>query len=467
MTLFAPDGTPEKILIVGAGAVATAIAKTLTLEWPELDLAKQVVVVAKDGNFGELYKLGIPFQQIELTPDNLYQTLTEYKGVTILLNLAVEVSSFLLVTYCRAKNILYLDTCVEPTAGSYGKEGYSNAELRNAILDMNSTFKEHPTAVIAHGANPGLISHFVKWALGVVAHQKSIPTGILLEEGYAGVAKYLGLVAIQLAENDTQDLLSNQPSNIHEELEKGTLFVNSWSGPGFIAEGWQQPIEIALGTYDKALMAMENWEELKDGVYSIKGRKGFTTYADSWCPTATPVAKDEYATYAGMVIPHHEVASIHNFLKTADYSPTVYYVYKPSAAASKSTQTITKVGGWMPTDYLVPDQAYSGHDTLGVRLIFKEGPALWVGVQTSVDSGSSLPIGNATMLQVVGGIYGAMHWMRKNRWMGIVEAEDLPTNEVITIASTYMGVLHNYWHDVCAEHVGIGAFFHKHHLSGV
>ena len=41
----------------------------------------------------------------------------------------------------------------------------SNYALRETMLKLVPKYRGGPTAVIAHGANPGLVSHFVKQAL--------------------------------------------------------------------------------------------------------------------------------------------------------------------------------------------------------------------------------------------------------------------------------------------------------------
>ena len=73
-----------------------------------------------------------------------------------------------LVKYCRDNDILYLDTCIEPWAGYYTDstippERRSNYALRQSVLDLRAELgTPGPTAIMAHGANPGLVNHFVK-----------------------------------------------------------------------------------------------------------------------------------------------------------------------------------------------------------------------------------------------------------------------------------------------------------------
>ena len=87
-----------------------------------------------------------------------------------LLNVSVDVSSLALIEFCQARGALYLDTCIEPWPGGYTDPNLppsarSNYALRESALDLRRRTPDGPTAVITHGANPGLVSHFVKQAL--------------------------------------------------------------------------------------------------------------------------------------------------------------------------------------------------------------------------------------------------------------------------------------------------------------
>ena len=98
--------------------------------------------------------------------------------------------------------------------------------------------------MIAHGANPGLVSHFVKKALVNLA--KDTGMGVVkptTREGWGELARDLGVKVIHIAERDTQ--VSKKPKKVGE-------FVNTWSIDGFVSEG-SQPAEMGWGTHEKDL----------------------------------------------------------------------------------------------------------------------------------------------------------------------------------------------------------------------
>jgi homospermidine synthase len=76
------------------------------------------------------------------------------------------------MTWCNANKVMYLDTVVEPWGGDGGyfdtsltPSQRSNYAQREQMLAIREKFgKTATTALTTHGANPGLVSHFVKKA---------------------------------------------------------------------------------------------------------------------------------------------------------------------------------------------------------------------------------------------------------------------------------------------------------------
>src|SRR5436190_1273238 len=73
----------------------------------------------------------------------------------------------------------------------------SNYALRESALALRSRYSRGPTAVLTHGANPGLVSHFVKQALSDVARGSRVnganPAG---RADWARLAERLGVKVI-------------------------------------------------------------------------------------------------------------------------------------------------------------------------------------------------------------------------------------------------------------------------------
>ena len=70
--------------------------------------------------------------------------------------------------------------CIEPWGGGYfdrslSPAARSNYALRESMLQLRRELGRGPTAVIAQGANPGLVSQFVKEAVLIVARDTGLP----------------------------------------------------------------------------------------------------------------------------------------------------------------------------------------------------------------------------------------------------------------------------------------------------
>jgi len=116
------------------------------------------------------------------------------------------------------------------------------------LLELSRDWKDAPTAVIDHGANPGLISHFVKEALLDIAariifdkkasvQDEEEITQLAKDRDFPRLAKKLGIKVIHCSERDTQ--IANRPKEVNE-------FVGTWSIEGLREEG-TAPAEIGWG----------------------------------------------------------------------------------------------------------------------------------------------------------------------------------------------------------------------------
>src|SRR5712691_8446087 len=199
-----------RLVIVGFGSIGQGV---LPLLLRHIDIRPDQIAIITAELRGEevAAEYGVRFVETALTQANYRNVLDGWLGHgDFLLNVSVDVSSVALIELCRDKGALYLDTCIEPWPGGYTDPNLppsarSNYALRESALALRSRGGDSPTAVITHGANPGLVSHFVKQALLDVARVADPatppPTGRI---GWARLAERLGVKVIHIAERDTQ-----------------------------------------------------------------------------------------------------------------------------------------------------------------------------------------------------------------------------------------------------------------------
>jgi homospermidine synthase len=432
----------NKILIVGFGSIGQAV---LPLLFRHLKLTPDQVTILTANDYGNevANHFKIDPKVLPLTKENYRSLLDQYLSPgDILLNLSVDVSSCALIEYCHKANALYLDTCIEPWAGGYFNsklsiDERSNYALREQLLKLKPSYKGGPTALIAHGANPGLVSHFVKKALIQIAKDtKKFQATPANREEWATLARDLSIKVIHIAEQDTQST---------PVIKEPKEFVNTWSVDGFISEG-SQPSELGWGTHEKKLP--------KDGKQHKAGcraaiyleRSGLSTRVRSWAPNAGP--------FLGYLVTHNEAISISNYLSLKNgnevtYRPTVHYSYQPCADAILSIHEVIATNLQQPpTKRLLLKEITDGMDELGVLLLGHEKNGYWFGSQLTIQEARKLaPFNNATSLQVASGVLAGLIWIIENPQQGMVEPEDIDYERVLEIAAPYLSRLTGHYTD--------------------
>lgn len=427
---------PGSLVILGFGSIAQGV---LPLLFRHIDIApERVTVVSRsEDKTGIARKYGVRFLAQPLNEGN-FETVLEplLKEGDFLLNLSVDVASLALIRFCRQHGVLYLDTCIEPWPGRYDDPASpvsqrSNYSLREEVLAYRLDKRSGPTAVVTHGANPGLASIFVKQALQNIArdngHAFDSPQSY---EEWAALAQELEIKVIHIAERDTQ---------IADRRKQRDEFVNTWSVAGFLSEGLQ-PAELGWGTHERHFPADGARHGFGSDAAIYLNRPGIGTRVRSWTPLEGP--------YHGFLVTHGESISIADHLTLREngqviYRPTVHYAYHPCDDAVLSLHELAGKN-WQEQKHkrIMRDEIVSGVDELGVLLMGNNKGAYWYGSRLDIESARKLaPHNTATSLQVVAGVLGGMVWALRNPDAGVVEPDDVDHTLVMEIAGPYLGEL--------------------------
>src|SRR5262245_30275556 len=201
---------PGRLVFVGFGSIGQGVLP-LMLRHVGIKPEQITIVTADEAGHQEATEYGVRFINHALTRENYREALAPLVGRgDFLLNLSVDVSSVALIQFCHEKGALYLDTCIEPWPGGYTDPSVSpsrrsNYALRETALALRESHPNGPTAVLTHGANPGLVSHLAKQALlNLAADTKVAPGNPTRREDWAALAAKLGVKVIHIAERDTQ-----------------------------------------------------------------------------------------------------------------------------------------------------------------------------------------------------------------------------------------------------------------------
>jgi homospermidine synthase len=449
----------NRILFVGYGAVAQCTLPILVKQ-VKMPLQNITIIDFEDraASLKPWTDKGVHFVRDRVTQENLGSLLGKYLSAgDVLIDLAWNIECTEILQWCHDRGVLYVNTSVELW------DPYTNADTKHPtertlywrhmrIRELKAGWKDlGPTAVVEHGANPGLISHFTKQGLidigeRMIADKKAVGKDaeeirqLILDRTFNRLAMKLGVKVIHCSERDTQ--ISNQPKQVDE-------FVNTWSVEGFREEG-TTTAEMGWGTHEKELPALAYQHAEGPGNQICLARMGINTWVVSWVP---------HYCIRGMVVRHGEAFTISDKLTVWDgsavtpteavlgvqgkpvYRPTVHYAYCPADCAIVS---LNELRGY---DYklqekvrIMNDEVTSGADILGALLMGHAYNSWWVGSDLSIEESRRLvPHQNATTMQVAISVVAAASWMIENPSMGVCVPDDLPHDYVLDLAKPYLG----------------------------
>ena len=427
------------IVMIGFGSIGKGTLPLIERHFG-YDKARFVVIDPEDKDRIDPGRARHPLHPEAVTRDNyselLKPLLTEGGGQAFCVNLSVDTSSVDIMELCRELGALYIDTVNEPWAGFYfdsklGPEERSNYALREKTLAAKRKRPAgSPTAVSCCGANPGMVSWFVKQALLNIAAD----TGLKVKEPktreeWGKLAKKLGVKGIHIAERDTQRAKNPKPH---------ATFVNTWSVEGFVSEGLQ-PAELGWGTHEKWMP--KNGKKHKTGcqaaIYLMQ--PGADTRVRSWTPTAQGAIRlpghaqrvdlDRGLFHRARRPPRDLPADLP--LRLSSCNDAVLSLHEMFGRAGKKQDEI---------HILDENEIVDGIDELGVLLYGHEKNAYWYGSQLSIDETREIaPYQNATGLQVTSAVLAGMVWALENPNEGIVEADEMDFRRCLEVQMPYLG----------------------------
>ncbi len=426
------------IVMIGFGSIGKGTLPLLERHIA-FDRAKMTVIAPDDADRALLDERQVRFEHLALTRDNYVDVLTPLLtagGVRgLVVNLSVDTSSVAIVALCKDIGALYIDTVVEPWPGFYtdtelSVSQRSNYALRESMLDLRRARPGGPTAVTTCGANPGMVSWLVKQALLDIARDTGVDTPEPADrDGWAQLARSLGVKGIHIAERDTQRAKAPKARGV---------FVNTWSGEGFISEGLQ-PAELGWGTHEKTLPPEGRRHDFGPDCAIYLMRPGAGTRVRTWTPTIGP--------QHGFLVTHNESISIADYLTVREngravYRPTCHYAYHPADDAVLSLHEMAGAQWLRQPDLRIlnEDEILDGFDELGVLLYGHAKNAYWYGSQLSIEETRVLaPYQNATGLQVTSAVLAGVVWAIENPRAGIVEADEMDFRRCLAVQTPYLG----------------------------
>ena len=436
-----------KILVLGCGGVSRC---TLPLLLKHINMPPEKITVMDMVDNREMIpdvlKAGVNYIQEQIKEETYAAQLAKHVGSgDLIIDLSWNLYTRDLLQWCHDQGVRYINTSVElwdPYADLDKKTiteltlYHRQMELRQMVRDWGGN--KGATAVVDHGANPGLVSHFTKIALldigkKIVEEKPDDPRRSAIEDAMASqkfnkLSQLVGVKVIHISERDTQ--ITKQPKEVDE-------FLNTWSVEGFYEEGIA-PAEMGWGTHERELPPDARLHNSGPRNQICMNAYGMNTWVRSWVPCGEIL---------GMVIRHGEAFSISDYLTvngedgTPIYRPTVHYAYCPCDAAIASLHEVRMKDYEMQEKWrIMGDDIVSGRDELGCLLMGHDFNSWWVGSLLDIEETRRLvPHQNATTLQVAASVIGALFWMIRNPDRGLNLPDHLPHEEVMELAMPYLG----------------------------
>ncbi|MBU1852415.1 MAG: saccharopine dehydrogenase NADP-binding domain-containing protein [Candidatus Omnitrophica bacterium] len=434
-----------KLLVIGCGSVSQC-AIPLILKLIQMDPKKITIMDFADNRsrIKDALDKGVKYTMEKVISDNYSQLLGKYVGPgDMIIDLAWNIDCDTIVQWCRDNQVLYANTSVEEW-DPY-KDSERNDPTRYTLYSRHMQLRKMidswgnnngTTAIVDHGANPGLVSHFTKHALIGIAEKiiKEKPDDsrrdqleiALRDKSFARLAQIEGVKIIHISERDTQ--ITNKPKEVNE-------FVNTWSIEGFFEEG-VAPAELGWGTHERYIPKHAYFHKVGPKNQICLGSIGMKTWVRSWVPCGE---------ITGMVIRHGEAFSISDRLTVwkngnAAYRPTVHYAYCPSNAAINSLHELEMRQFKLQEKLrIMNDEIINGRDELGVLVMGHDFKSWWCGSLLDIEEARRLvPHQNATTLQVAISVVAASIWMIKNPKKGFLLPDDVDHEEILKVSIPYI-----------------------------
>ncbi|MEA3328385.1 MAG: saccharopine dehydrogenase C-terminal domain-containing protein [Candidatus Omnitrophota bacterium] len=434
-----------KLLVIGCGSVSQC-AIPLILELIEMPPQKITVIDFVDNRSRVKNALakGVNYVLTKVTSDNYSQLLKKYAGPgDMIIDLAWNIDCNTMLQWCRDNQVLYANTSVEEW-NPY-KDSERNDPTKYTLYSRHMILREMiarwgnntgTTSIVDHGANPGLVSHFTKYALIDIAKKilkekpndprKSNLENALQDKNFAKLAQLQGVKTIHISERDTQ--ITDKPKQVNE-------FVNTWSIEGFFEEGIA-PAELGWGTHERYVPQNAYFHQVGPKNQICLSSIGMKTWVRSWVPCGE---------ITGMVIRHGEAFSISDRLTVwkngkAVYRPTVHYAYCPCNAAVNSLLELEmRQYNLQEKQRIMNDEIIDGRDELGVLLMGHDFKSWWCGSLLDIHKARRLvPHQQATTLQVAISVVAAAVWMIKNPKRGFLLPDDVDHEEILNTSLPYI-----------------------------
>jgi len=467
----------KKILFLGFGAVAKCVLAYFH-EYLIYDVKKIFIVDKCSNEINMKYLFNIPKKNIfiEKIDNNNFDFLLEkinMKSQDIVIDLTYFSHTYYFVEKCLLLGLNYINTSIEDTNDHL--MGTSIDFQQKTILHIYNKFlKKHKVKsniLIEFGQNPGLIQHYILFALNKL-NQILKNTNIddyNKETLINTICKYkIGTIFI----SEIDEIIKNKDKNKKNINCNGKKLLNTWSVAGFLGESFENT-ELVVGKNNKFIKPKiekkyidnekTNLLEIKNQGYKVTILK--QNGENSYLNTIGPLIKNnhlKWIEFDGRLIHHGEIFDLAKLF--GEYTPFMSYVYKINKYAELSFKNYIKKESIKEDiqkikllicnnceEYEVfnnidkPNQEKCiGEDSIGCTIFCGENKvekAYWCGTILNALDKNVHPLFTPTIIQVAAGILSGLSFIMEtqNKNLGLLYSSNLDTNYILEKSVPLLG----------------------------
>lgn len=339
----------KKVMFLGYGAVAKCVWNYFSSYF--YVSIRNVYLVDKNRSsfYGPKLK-GVHKIKRTIGPHNFIGLLDElkFREGDIVIDLTFSSSTYFFIHTCITRGIHYMNTSIEDESDMFhaGSIDYQQQFVKKLIKDYKRENLLKSCVLTEFGQNPGLIQHYVLYALNQM-YQMAYPNASNKEHEYrrSVLTKLVDEYKIgTIFMSEIDKLRTTRP------LKKHTLY-NTWSVAGFVAEGLDCA-EIVHGPKNPYVKPTIRSKHIHKGLmklykpFQCNGKEVIflkENGRNSTLPTIAPVLiknSDDitYETFRGSLIHHGESFELANYF--GENAPFMSYVYKYSPYLDRSLDRV-------------------------------------------------------------------------------------------------------------------------------
>jgi len=465
----------KKVLFLGYGAVAKCVLSYFD-NYFNYDIEKIYIVdKCKLSFYGPIIdKINknnkIVLNVNVLTFENLIKKIGLKKG-DIIIDLTFFSSTYYFIYQSLHNGFNYINTSIEDDADPLNGTSIDIQQKKIDIIysEYLKNNKIKSNILTEFGQNPGLIQHYILYALNNLnkIHKNTTKDDYNINILSKVIDNYkIGTIFVSEIDNMYKKKESKNIQN-----KKDNIIYNTWSVAGLLGEGFDKT-ELTCGKNNKYIKPIIPEKDIdrskmnlvKNNDYDVYFLKaiGINTIINSVCPILDDNEKIVFKKYKGKMIHHGEIFELAKlFGKNA---PFMSYVYKINKYADESIKNFVKnndpldvhdeMQQWILNNcksFHVFDNINKknndkivGHDSVGCTIYCGDkniDKIFWCGSILSDYDQNVNPLFTPTIIQVAAGVLSGLSYIMepKNKNKGLFNPCDLDTNYILEKSIPLLG----------------------------